>query len=102
MQIFQRKTPRASWIEYNEGMYFITICTRDKKHYFGMIQNAYIRVLNPANNEELLRYNLTDNYGGQTALITGEIYRNGNEWKFGAIGTGTTDDGLSGVINRYR
>ena len=44
MQIFQRKTPRASWIEYNEGMYFITICTRDKKHYFGMIQNEEMRL----------------------------------------------------------
>ena len=44
MQIFQRKTPRASWIEYNEGMYFITICTRDKKHYFGMIQNEEMQL----------------------------------------------------------
>ena len=44
MQIFQRKTPRASWIEYNEGMFFITICTRDKKHYFGMIKNEEMQL----------------------------------------------------------
>lgn len=89
--------------QYNKLVFVVNIYEAKKRNQdFGMIQNAYIRVLNPANNEELLRYNLTDNYGGQTALITGEIYRNGNEWKFGAIGTGTTDDGLSGVINRYR
>ncbi len=39
MLFFQRKSPRASWLEYNEGMYFITVCTLNKKHYFGMIQN---------------------------------------------------------------
>ena len=44
MQIYQRKTPRASWIEYNEGVYFITICTSDKKHYFGMIQDEEMQL----------------------------------------------------------
>ena len=38
----QRKTPRANWIEYNEGMYFITICTKSKKHFFGQIINDVI------------------------------------------------------------
>lgn len=89
--------------QFNKLVFVVNIYDAKKRNQdFGMIQNAYIRIVNPANNEELLRYNLTDNYGGQTALITGEIYRSGSEWKFAAIGTGTTDEGLSGLVNRYR
>jgi tellurium resistance protein TerD len=57
-----------------------------RKQDFGLIQSAYIRVFNPANDQELVRFNLTDNYAGKTALIVGEIYRNSGEWKFNAIG----------------
>ena len=39
-----RKSPRAKWIEYDEGIYFITICTLHKKHYFGEIANAEMRL----------------------------------------------------------
>lgn len=89
--------------QFNKLVFVVNIYEAKKRNQdFGMIQNAYIRIVNPANNEELVRYNLSENYGGQTALITGEIYRSGSEWKFGAIGTGTTDDGLSGIVNRYR
>lgn len=56
---------------------------------FGMIRSAYIRVLNPATNQELIRFNLTEDYVGKTALIVGEIYRHNGEWKFNAIGEGT-------------
>ncbi|MDI4644717.1 TerD family protein [Cohnella hashimotonis] len=58
----------------------------NRKQDFGMIKAAYIRTLNQANGQELLRYNLSDNYAGKTALIVGEVYRNGGEWKFNAIG----------------
>jgi len=51
--------------------------------------------------KELIRYNLTENYAGKTALIVGEIYRHGNEWKFGAVGEGTNDNSLGEVIKRY-
>jgi len=68
---------------------------------FGMIQNAFIRVVNMNDKKELIRYNLTENYAGKTALIVGEIYRHGNEWKFGAIGEGTNDNSLGEVIKRY-
>jgi tellurium resistance protein TerD len=57
-----------------------------RKQDFGMISSAYIRVINPANDQELVRFNLTDNYSGKTALIVGEIYRSNGEWKFNAIG----------------
>jgi stress response protein SCP2 len=72
-----------------------------RKQHFGMIQNAFIRVVNPANNQELIKYNLTDDYSGKTSLIVGEIYRHGNEWKFAAVGTGTNAAGLSDVVRSY-
>jgi len=75
-------------------------CIKRKQH-FGMIQNAFIRVVNPTTNQELLHYNLTDNYSGLTCLVTGEIYRHGNEWKFAAIGSGTNAASLSEVVRSY-
>lgn len=73
----------------------------NRRQDFGMIKNAFIRVVNMSNKQELLRYNLTDNYAGKTALIVAEIYRYGGEWKFGAIGEGTNDGSLGELIKRY-
>ncbi|MFZ7944205.1 MULTISPECIES: TerD family protein [Bacillaceae] len=75
-------------------------CVKRKQH-FGMIKNAFIRIVNPNNNQELIHYNLTDNYGGLTCLVTGEIYRHGNEWKFAAIGSGTNAASLSEVVRSF-
>lgn len=72
-----------------------------KNQDFGMIKNAFIRVVNMTGNIELLKYNLSDNYSGKTALITGEIYRHESEWKFKAIGEGTNDKTLSEIVSRY-
>lgn len=68
---------------------------------FGMIQNAFIRLVDSDKNTELCRYNLTDNYSGMLAVIFGEMYRHNGEWKFNAIGQGTTDDGLKSLLRRY-
>ena len=72
-----------------------------RKQHFGMIQNAFIRIVNPSSNETLLHYNLTDNYHGMTRLIVGELYRHGQEWKFGAIGSGTSAGSLGEVVKSY-
>lgn len=72
-----------------------------RKQHFGMIQNAFIRLVDQRNNNEMCRYSLTDNYSGMTALIFGEIYRHNGEWKFSAVGQGTTDPGLGELANRY-
>ncbi|MBZ9687000.1 TerD family protein [Clostridium estertheticum] len=69
---------------------------------FGQIQNAYIRIVNTTDNTELLKYNLSESYAGKTSLITGDIYRHNNEWKFSAIGEGTNEGSLTGLIERYR
>ncbi|MBR1863870.1 MAG: TerD family protein [Ruminococcus sp.] len=72
-----------------------------KNQHFGMIQNAYIRLVDARNNSEICRYNLTENYSGITAMVFGEIYRHNNEWKFNAIGQGTTDASISDLAKRY-
>lgn len=72
-----------------------------RKQHFGMIQNAFIRLVDQRNNSEMCRYNLTDDYSGMTALIFGEVYRHNGEWKFSAVGQGTTDPGLGELANRY-
>lgn len=72
-----------------------------RKQHFGMIRNAFIRIVNPASNQEMLHYNLTDDYSGKTSLIVGEIYRNAGEWKFAAVGTGTNAASLGEVVRTY-
>ena len=55
---------------------------------FGMVDNAYVRVFNTDNNEELIRYDLTEDFSIETAIVAGEIYRHNGEWKFSAVGSG--------------
>lgn len=73
-----------------------------RNQHFGMIQNAFIRLVDGRNNKEMCQYNLTEDYSGMTAMIFGEIYRHNGEWKFNAIGQGTNDPGIGEVANRYR
>lgn len=55
---------------------------------FGMMSNAYIRIVNDATNREIARYDLAEDYSVETALIIGEVYRHNGEWKFRAVGQG--------------
>lgn len=68
---------------------------------FGMLENAFIRIVDMNTKTELLRYDLSENYSGKTAVMVAEIYRNGNDWKFGAIGEGTRDTSLSDIAKRF-
>jgi len=72
-----------------------------RRQNFGMIQNAFIRIVDGRNNMEMCKYNLSENYNGMTAMIFGEVYRHNGEWKFNAVGQGTTDPGLKELIQRY-
>ncbi|MEV0132481.1 TerD family protein [Dactylosporangium sp. NPDC050688] len=67
---------------------------------FGQITNAFIRVVNAADNNELTRYDLSEDYSTETALVFGELYRNGAEWKFRAVGQGYAS-GLAGIAKDY-
>lgn len=75
-------------------------CVKRNQH-FGMIKNAFIRIVNMADNKEMLRFNLTDEYSNKTGLFVGEIYRNGSEWKFVAIGEGSMATGINDMIQKY-
>jgi stress response protein SCP2 len=75
-------------------------CVR-RKQDFGMLKNAYIRVQNQDNGEQLLRFNLSDDYSGKTSLVVAEIYRHGSDWKFGANGDGTKDTNLQELVRSY-
>ena len=72
-----------------------------RKQNFGMIENAFIRIVDADTNQEMCKYNLSENYDGMTAMIFGELYRYNNEWKFNAIGQGTRDNGLGELANRF-
>ncbi|MCY6370076.1 TerD family protein [Clostridium ganghwense] len=76
-------------------------CIKRNQH-FGMIKNAFIRIVNLSNNQEMLRYNLTDDYANKTALLVGEIYRHGSEWKFAAVGQGDSSKNIAEMVNRYK
>jgi len=68
---------------------------------FGMIKNAFARVVNQKDGQEMLKYNLTENYNDKKSIIVSEIYRNNGEWKFAAIGEGTGDYSLKELQKRY-
>lgn len=67
----------------------VTIHEADaRKQNFGMVTNAFVRVVNAANNAEIARYDLSEDASTETAMIFAELYRNGAEWKFRAVGQG--------------
>lgn len=67
----------------------VTIYDAESRHQnFGQVNNAYIRIYNEATGEEILRYDLGEDFSIETAAVFGEMYKNGGEWKFNAIGSG--------------
>ena len=88
--------------QYDKIVLVVNIYQAVKRNQnFGMISNAFIRLVDGKTNQEMCKYNLSENYNGMTAMIFGEVYRHGGEWKFSAIGQGTTDPGLGELIQRY-
>lgn len=75
---------------------------RQRGQHFGLIRNAFIRILDGKSNGEMCRFNLSEDYTDMTALIVAEIYRRGSEWKFNPIGQGTRDGSLTDIVNRYK
>ncbi len=74
-----------------------------RRQHFGMIRNAFIRLVDLGGNTEICRFNLTEDYTGMTGLVVGEIYRRGGEWKFNAIGQGVAEASrLSSLVDLYR
>ncbi len=73
-----------------------------KGQHFGMISNAYIRILDKSANSELVKFNLSNDYNNMTSLIMGEVYRNKGEWKFTAIGECSTATSITELSARYK
>ena len=59
-----------------------------RRQNFGQVSNAFIRIYNEITGEEMLRYDLGEDFSIETAAVFGELYKNGSEWKFNAIGSG--------------
>jgi tellurium resistance protein TerD len=72
----------------------------ERKQTFGQVENAFIRVVNSETNEELIRYDLGEDFSIETAVVIGELYRNKGEWKFNAIGSGF-GGGLASLGKNY-
>ncbi|NWH04793.1 TerD family protein [Desulfobacter latus] len=71
-----------------------------RKQNFGQVNNAFIRVLNQDNDQELVRFDLTEDYSMETAMIFGEVYFKGGEWRFTAVGQGY-EGGLAAACNQF-
>jgi tellurium resistance protein TerD len=71
-----------------------------RQQNFGQVRNAFIRVVNQAGEAEIARYDLSEDASTETAMIFGEVYRNGAEWKFRAVGQGYST-GLGGIARDY-
>jgi tellurium resistance protein TerD len=67
---------------------------------FGQVRNAFIRIVNQAGGAEIARYDLSEDASTETAMVFGELYRNGAEWKFRAVGQGYAS-GLKGIAQDF-
>lgn len=71
-----------------------------RRQNFGQVNNAFIRIYNEETGEEMLRYDLGEDFSIETAAVFGELYKNGSEWKFNAIGSGY-QGGLAALCANY-
>ena len=67
---------------------------------FGQVTNAFVRIVNEDTGAELIRYDLGEDFSVETAVVVGELYRHGGEWKFNAVGSGYKD-GLAGLVKDF-
>ena len=70
------------------------------KQNFGMVSNSFIRIYNNDNEVEIARFDLSEDASTETAMVFGELYRHGSEWKFRAVGQGFAG-GLSAMASQY-
>ena len=79
----------------------VTIYEADKRRQnFGQVSNAFIRIVDAANDTEIIRYDLGEDFSIETAVVVGELYRHNGEWKFNAIGSGYSG-GLAALCASY-
>ena len=87
--------------EVDKVVFAVSIYDADSRSQsFGQVRNAFIRVVNQADNSEIARYDLSEEASTETAMIFGEVYRNGADWKFRAVGQGYST-GLAGIARDF-
>ena len=74
--------------------------SQERRQNFGQVSNAYIRIVDEDTNQELIRYDLGEDFSIETAIVVGELYRHNGEWKFNAIGSGF-QGGLAALCGHY-
>ena len=80
----------------------VTIHEADKRQQnFGQVSNAFVRVVNCQDEQEIIRYDLTEDFSVETALIMAELYRKDGEWRMNAVGAGY-EGGLQALVERYQ
>ena len=85
----------------NEISFVVTIHKADERRQnFGQIRNSFIRIVDGANNTELVKYELDEDFSIETAVEFGRIYKRNDEWKFEAVGSGMKG-GLHDFLNKY-
>ena len=72
-----------------------------RQQNFGQVQNAFVRVVDAKDNKEVVRYDLTEDFSVETALIMAELYRKDGEWRVNAVGAGY-QGGLQALLDRYQ
>ena len=87
--------------EIEKVAFAVTIYMAEERlQNFGMVSNSHIRMVNKETNEEMIRYDLGEDYSTETAMVLGELYRHNGEWKFNAIGQGYSG-GLQALCNSF-
>lgn len=88
--------------DYNEIVFVVNIYHAiQRNQHFGMIKNAFIRIVDGETKKELCKYNLTEDYGGYTSMIFGKMSYTSGGWQFVAIGEGNGDAGILNTVKRY-
>ena len=84
-----------------ELLFTVTIYEAEaRRQNFGQVSNAYIRIVDKDTNQELIRYDLGEDFSIETAIVVGELYKHNGEWKFNAIGSGF-QGGLAALCGHY-
>jgi len=88
-------------VDIQRVVFTVTIHDADvRKQNFGQVSQAYVRVVNKDSNAEVARYDLSEDASIETAMVFGEIYKHGTEWKFKAVGQGYAG-GLAALARQY-
>ena len=87
--------------EITKIVFAVTIYEAEARHQnFGQVSNAFVRIVDEVKNEEMLRYDLGEDFSIETAAVFGELYKHNGEWKFNAIGSGF-QGGLAALCGAY-